>query len=270
MESNQKQDETTAVDAPKLQCLLGELPIEDESEAPRGGINPNSPMFDKIGQQFLQLFIDHARLTPKAKVLDVGCGTGRLTKAFNGFLSKGKYTGFDANQRFIDYCKSTYPKSFAFDHCDVQHDEYNPNGTIQANDFEFPYDNRTFDFVCGIAIFNHLRFEWAVNYIRQISRVLKPQGIFFGTFILLNQRSMESIERRTEHPFKFDKRDHDGWYEYEPRPLWNVALPEMPIRRIFVSSGMMIKEPIRYGEWCGSAAAITGHDVVTAIKGQWR
>lgn len=270
MGRSQKQNEKTTIDSPQLPYLLGELPIDDGSDAPRGGINPYSPMFDKIGQQFIQFFIDHARLVPNSKTLEIGCGTGRIAKALNGFLNKNKYTGFDNNNRFIEYCLEAYPKSFNFDHYDIQHDEYNPDGHISAKNFEFPYDDGTFDFVCAIAVFNHFKYEWAINYIHQISRVLKPQGIFFGTFILLNQRSMESIEGREEHPFKFDRRDHDSWYEYHNRPLWNVALPEMPIRRSFVNNKMMIKEPIRYGEWQGSPAAITGHDIIVAIKGQWK
>lgn len=266
MGSDKTENASTTVDEPKLPYRLGELPILDDSDAPRGGINPKSPMFDKIGQQFLQFFIDHARLSKKSKVLDVGCGTGRIAKALDGFLEGGKYTGLDANKRFIDYCESTY-KRFKFDHCDVQHDEYNPDGTIQADKFEFPYENGSFDFVCAIALFNHIRFDSAANYIREMSRVLKPQGTFFATFILLNQRSMQAVDKKPEHPFKFDKREHDGWHEYTNRPFWNIALPEMAIRRAFVGNRMMIKDPIRYGEWCGSAAAITGHDVVIAIKG---
>lgn len=269
MDSGQTTNEATTIDEPKLAYRLGELPIIDDSDAPRGGINPKSPMFDKIGQQFLRLFIDHARLSKRSKVLDVGCGTGRIAKALEGFLEGGKYTGLDANSRFIDYCEATYKKA-KFDHCNVYHEEYNPTGTIPASTYKFPYENRSFDFVCAIALFNHIPFDSAVNYIREMIRVTKPQGTFFATFILLNQRSMQAVDKKPEHPFKFDKREHDGWYEYINRPFWNIALPEMAIRRVFVQSGMMIKDPIRYGEWCGSAAAITGHDVLVAIKGQWR
>lgn len=266
MAYHKKTNEKT-VNEPKLQCLLGEIPIDPNQKSPLGGINPYSPHFAKIGNQFLQFFIDHANIHKESKVLDIGCGTGRIAKAFEGFLEEGKYAGFDVNDRFVDYCRKTYDKSFQFDHLDIQHDEYNPNGTINPNNIRLPYNNQSFDFVCAIAVFNHLEFDWVSKYISEISRLLVPNGIFFATMILLNHLSIGSIKEKQTHPFKFDLRENNSWFDYVTRPLWNVAIKEIPIRRQFVSNKLMIKEPIRYGEWCGSSTAITGHDVVIAIKG---
>lgn len=271
MENSAKKIQTsTNLEEPQLPFLLGDIPIDKGQTRPFGGINPHSEHFNNIGQQFLRFFIDHGRLTKRSKVLDVGCGTGRIAKALEEFLEGGKYQGFDCNKRFIEHCNKSYKKSFKFQHFDLQHDEYNKNGIINPETFKFPYKDNSFDFVTAIAVFNHLNFKTSVNYISEMIRVLRPQGVFFSTFVLLNQRSMEAIEAKKEHPFKFTVKEDDGWYEYEKRKFWNVALPEMDIRRVFVNSGMMIKEPIRYGEWCGSPAAITGHDIVAAIRGQWR
>lgn len=246
--------------------MLGEIPLDAEVREPLGGINPYSDLFDLIGKQFLQLFIQHGGLTQKSRVLEIGCGTGRISKQLQGFIDGGSYTGFDINRRFIEYCRDSYNNNMKFDLFDIQHDEYNKDGSTMASDFTFPYKNRSFDFICSVAVFNHLKFDWAANYIRESIRLLTPGGVFFSTFILLNQRSMEAIDSKEEHPFKFQRRDHDTWYDYKSRPLWNTALPETPLRRIFVKGKMMIQEPIRYGEWCGSSAAITGHDVIIAKK----
>ena len=258
-------------DKPKNDRLLGDIKIDPEVKVPLGGINPYSPYFDTIGNSFLKLLIEHARLNKKRKVLDVGCGTGRMAKQFAKFLEHGSYEGFDINERFVDYCKDAYKnKKFGFKLCDVKHSEYNPSGTIDPMEFKFPYPDQSFDLAIAIALFNHFETPWTFRYIAEMTRVLKPNGIFFATFLMLNPLSMSSIENREKHPFKFDLRTPDSWHEYNSRRLFNVAIPEAGLRRQFMKCRLMVKEPIRYGEWCGSPVAITGHDVVVAIKGQWR
>lgn len=269
--TSKQDDSKPSNDEPKNPRLLGEIRVDPKVTAPLGGLNPHSPHFDKIGHAFLKLLIEHARLNKKRRVLDVGCGTGRLAKRFHQFLDSGSYEGFDVNDHFVDYCKDTYAgKRFNFQRVDVRHDEYNPEGTLDPQTFTFPYEDRSFDLAIAIALFNHFETPWVFRYIAEMMRVLKPNGIFFGTFLILTPMSMAAIEGRDKHPFKFDLRTPNSWHEYTERTLFNVAIPESGLRRQFMKCRLMIREPIRYGEWCGSPVAITGHDVVVAIKGQWR
>jgi len=249
--------------------LLGEFEFTPQNIKPLGGLNQYSPSFNTIGLQYKNLLIEHARLTPKSTILDIGCGTGRLAHSLKDFIEPKKYVGLDNNARYLTMARQLNPL-YQFDHIDVQHDEYNPGGILDPNMVELPYSNKSFDVVCVLGLFNHFRAKWVANYIRQAARVLKPKGIFFGTFILLNRSSMEHIESgNSKKPFAFNNREGDGWYESHSRPLLNVALPELPIRRVFIKSNLMIKEPIRYGQWCKSPIAITGHDIVLARKGGW-
>ncbi len=266
MEDYQVQ-ETAKVEPPPAK--LGELEFGPTNTKPLGGINPHNKTFDIIGQQYFKLLIEHANLTANSKILDIGCGTGRLAKQLAKFLNNNSYIGIDNNIKYIQYCTTTYP-DFKFDHLDVQHDEFNPTGKINPESVELPYSDRQFDLVVVMGLFNHFKFRWAAQYMRQISRVLKPRGIFFGTFILLNQVSMGAIESKsTKRPFRFNYRSDEGWYEYQDRQLLNVALPEQALRKVFIRSSLMIKEPIRYGQWCNSQLALTGHDIIIAKKGGW-
>lgn len=251
---------------PRRQELLADIRVDPAQTAPLGGLNPYSPHYARIGGQFKQLLIEHAGLTNSSNVLDVGCGTGRLTSALHGFLT-GEYHGFDVSKHFLGYCRKTYTKpNFHFLHCDVRHDEYNPNGAVDPTTFAFPYPHKSFDIITAIAVFNHFHTSWVFQYVRQISSLLRPKGIFLGTILLLNQQSMEFINRRQKPPYQFGHRTPESWHDFETRPLFNVAHPEDAIRRVFIKSNMMIREPIRYGEWCESKIALAGPDILIAQK----
>jgi 2-polyprenyl-3-methyl-5-hydroxy-6-metoxy-1,4-benzoquinol methylase len=252
--------------APKRDELLGQLTIGPAVTQPLGGLNPHNPHFDKIGTQFHQIMVEHAGLQKHHHVLDIGCGTGRLTKPLTRFLNRDTYHGFDANRRYLSYCEQ-YTSNLTW--CDVLHPEYNPDGALDAKTFEFPYQPRKFDVVVALAVFNHFHTSWVFQYVREASRVLKPRGVLIFTAILLNQRSMQFINGVQTQPYAFPHRTPESWHDFESRPLWNVAQPEDAIRRVCIKSNLTIKEPIRYGEWCNSPVALLGPDVIIAKKGGW-
>jgi SAM-dependent methyltransferase len=256
---------TTAVPRPlnpKQPKLLGDLEFGPDVKEPLGGLNPHNPHFKTIGTAFYQLLIEHAGLHKHSHILDLGCGTGRLANALPDDIN---YNGFDINKRFVDYCVTTYPAK-RFVHADLAHPEYNKTGTIDPLHYSLPYDNRTLDIVVAIALFNHLDSATVFHYVREISRILKPRGLLFATILLLNQQSMELINSRAIPPYSFSHRTPKSWHDFAERPLFNVAHPEEAIRRLCIQSKLMIREPIRYGEWCQSKVALTGHDILIAQK----
>lgn len=253
---------------------LADIDISHLEKRPLGGLNPFNPHFDKIGQHFVNLMIEHAGLRKNSKVLDVGCGTGRLAKPLLEFIDGGLYEGIDINKKYVEYCQNNYSKG-NFTLLDIQHEEYNPHGAIDLMNGRFPYDDNFFDIAVAVAVFNHLHTKWVFRYIAEMTRVLKPKGILFATLLILNPTSMRSLaleessdDRLSE--IRFEHKTPDSWHKFKDRLLINVAIPESGLRQQCIKCRLMIKEPIRYGEWCGSPLAITGHDVLVAIKGQWR
>lgn len=157
---------------------------------PKGMIFIGSGDFRQQGQHILKLLIDHAGLTPESKVLDIGCGIGRLASALTGFLSPtGSYDGFDIVKKGINWCRkqisSRYP-NFTFKHIDLKNDLYNVKTDREAKNFSFPYPDESFDCIALTSVFTHMMPEDVDNYLGQIARVMKSGGKCLATFFLIN------------------------------------------------------------------------------------
>jgi len=246
--------------------LLGDLEFTPDIVKPMGGLNHYSPFYDAAGKSLVNLLVQHAGLNNNSKLLDIGCGTGRIIAPLLDIIPPKSYTGFDNNKKFVSICKERHA-NVRVDHLDIQHDEFNPIGSIDPSSVILPYPDRSYDIISAFGVFNHFKLKWVAQYLRNVSRLLKPNGVFICTIILLNTYSMLKIsENATVKPFVFKVKNLDGWTESADRPLLNIALPEISIRRVCIKSRLMIQEPIRYGQWCKSELAITGHDVIIARR----
>src|SRR5262245_14691950 len=91
---------------------------------------------------FIRFCKNYANLTPHAKVLEVGCGVGRVAIPLTKYLSEtGSYDGFDIVKRSIKWCRNVItPRhpNFRFEHADIYNTFYNPDGRIRGEDFRFP------------------------------------------------------------------------------------------------------------------------------------
>src|SRR5262249_45691230 len=144
--------------------------------------------FRKIGDEFLQHFINVGGLKSDHRVLDVGCGIGRMAIPLTQYLSpKGSYDGFDIVDFGIEWCRQyigdKYP-NFRFQMADICNKTYHPAGRYDASVYRFPYPNESFDFVFLTSVFTHMMPAEFENYLAEIARVLKPGGRVFSTFFL--------------------------------------------------------------------------------------
>jgi len=225
--------------------------------------------FKAVGQEFFRYFTELGNLKPTDRVLDIGCGCGRMAVPLIPFLSKdGGYWGFDIVRSGIDWCQRNIAAKdprFHFEWADVYNKAYNPEGTQPAGRYVFPYPDGFFDFVFLTSVFTHMLAQDMENYLAEISRVLKGDGRCLISFFLLNAQSRELL-RRGSSSIDFQYEVPNGATSSLKAPEAAVAFDEAFIRDRFEANRLRLAEPIRYGSWCGRSDFLSYQDMTVSQK----
>jgi ubiquinone/menaquinone biosynthesis C-methylase UbiE len=249
---------------------IDRLKRRDSMIPPRSMIFVGAGDFVKIGEEFKNHFINLADLQPNDRVLDVGCGIGRMAIPLTGYLTPGgEYWGFDIVAEWIDWCQNRIsPKftNFHFLHSDVYNQHYNVNGKVLARDFQFPFDDDFFDFVFLTSVFTHMLPLDLENYLSEIARVLKTGGKCLITFFILNEES-ESLIRAGRSALDFRYQVNGCLTIDKNDPEAAIAYREAYLVKLFGKHGLKIIHPIHYGSWCQREAFLTYQDIIVAAKG---
>ena len=249
-----------------LNSLLGQ---RKDLTPPKGKVFFGGGDFNRVGEEYFRYFVELGGLTPHERVLDIGCGIGRMAVPLTRYLdNRGSYEGIDVFPKGTAWCQENitpmYP-NFRFRVADVRNKEYNPSGSFAASEYEFPYEDASFDFILLTSVFTHLLPDEVENYLSEIRRVLAPGGRCFASFFLLNEESLVSLRSgRSTIDFKYDFGEYRTKSKATPEAA--IAYREDFVRSLYTERGLAIVEPIHCGSWPGRREYLSYQDIVVAVK----
>ena len=222
--------------------------------------------FKAVGDEFCQHFTSHGGLKPHHKVLDIGCGIGRMAIPLTKIITQGHYEGFDIDTRGIEWCqKNITPRCphFTFQYVDIYNKFYNPKGQIQAQDFRFPFPDNTFDFIFATSVFTHLLPSDAQNYLEEVSRVLAPGGRFFSTWFVRHPHHPETSKSNIHFAYHLPQ-ELQCFYSHPENPEAETGYDFEWIEPVFANHNLTLKSFLP-GNWRGSKGT-SYQDIVVATK----
>jgi SAM-dependent methyltransferase len=186
-----------------------------------------------------------------ATVFDFGCGCGRLARQMiQQHPRPQRYIGVDRHKGMIEWCRgnlAAHAPGFEFSHHDVFHDQLNPGGT--PGHLPLPACDGEVTLFIGWSVFTHLLEPDTEFYVRELSRVLSPDGIAVTTWFL------------------FDKGDFPMMQEFQNALLINA---QDPTNAVIFDKDWMLNQLARAGLVVTAVVppSIRGFQWVTHIQRQ--
>lgn len=217
--------------------------------------------FKQIGLKAVDKLEHLGGLRSTDRVLEVGCGIGRIAIPLTGFLTEGSYEGFDVVRHGIEWCQQAItPKHprFRFQWVDLYNQTYNPESQTPASEYRFPYPDETFDFTFLTSVFTHLLPSDVQHYFCEIRRTLKSGGICFFTAFLINDDVRHHLST-SQRPFQ---NVGEYWTLNPARHEDGVGYDQALLERWLRAENFAIRL-MQYSHWWATG---TGQDLVVARK----
>lgn len=232
---------TVRYEIPLAASPVGErlVPHEDPSVVP-----------DPTGLALASLCRDRLDLQRDARIVDIGCGWGRLAAALVDDLdATAEYHGFDPKRDHVRWAQvNLMPRhqAFNFHITNLANRIYNPGGVLRTSTFVLPFATASRDVVIASALFACLSADELEAYAREAARILKPGGSFLATFYLLDDES-RAILPRLEPPLAF-RFAAGPIVSTSPNGGGLVAYDDAHVRAVLERHGFVI-EPTVTGSW---------------------
>ncbi|WP_372783417.1 class I SAM-dependent methyltransferase [Phenylobacterium sp.] len=218
--------------------------------------------FIAVGAQLLRNLRDHAGLKPSDRVLDIGCGNGRVAEQLAPFLSDGGgYVGFDISRSGIQACRRRFADAphLRFEHLDVWNGEYNAAGKVAELDTVFPAADGSIDVAFATSVFTHMRMAGLRRYLAESARVLRPGGrLAFTAFALEPGRDRSEV-------FEFQPFEEASAVIDQRYPERAIGHRRDVLEAAVAQAGLKVVALLR-GAWHPPAEYDGGQDLFVVVK----
>jgi SAM-dependent methyltransferase len=153
---------------------VGDLPLPPAELARRVGVlDQNDPVgsFDAMGENLRQTILSLQGsdwFSEGRRVLDFGCGPGKLLRHFIGEAENCEFIGCDIDEPSINWLRENFSPPL--------------NVFVCGEKPGLPLPDDHIDLGLAISVFTHLTEHWA-GWLLEIHRVLRPGGRFICTFL---------------------------------------------------------------------------------------
>lgn len=238
-------------------------PPAEELILPHGGGD-----FEEIGREFLGYFVDLGGLRRSHDVLDIGCGIGRMAVPLTTYLKKGaRYEGFDVIASGVYWCQDNITprhRNFRFQRADIFSHSYNPEGSVKASEYRFPYPDESFDFAFATSVFTHMLPDDLDNYLAESSRVLRPGGTLLATWFLIDDLAKKLLDRgKSTLAFSYVG---PHWTIDPDKPTEAVAYRDEWVMDLYRRHGLEPTGAAHRGEWSGRDQYVSYQDIIVAQR----
>lgn len=204
-------------------------------------------------------------LTSTDRVLDIGCGAGRIARILARHLEPpGSYDGVDVIPEAVAWCQRHYSATaapFRFRHADIHNAVYNPTGSGRATGYRFPVADSACDLVLAISVFTHLLADAAEHYLAEAARVLAPGGRLFSTWFLL----APDRDITPGSALRFTRMVGPAAIADPDLPEAAVAYENEWVVERLRAVGLEVREPALWGTWAGGPGT-SFQDIVIARR----
>lgn len=166
--------------------LIDGLPVPTKGIRLCGKAIQDSAAYIETAKKEAHRLVEMCGCKAGSRVLDIGCGHGRLATGLLSVVPEMEYHGLDVSPEAINWCKRRFRnwKQCSFQHVNVQNERYHTEGSSLKDGYQFPVAAANWDIIFLFSVFSHMEENEMCIYLKDFVRLLRPNGrVVFTTFV---------------------------------------------------------------------------------------